>query len=249
MEKIKILYYFLYVFSFIVGITVGVVIALSSISKKIMSRISVNTDQAYEKIEEDKKEHIASIINETTNYYEQLQAIRSKNSRLIFRKKKTPAVKEVKDLKYLVTEIAKVFYPNSQEPLLELSVNEVFEVAQRVTMRLDQTFDATKLTFFRYLKLSSFYMAFGLYNKISAIKNRNLIQFAMRAINFSVLLTTVINPFALFRAQTKRKANKSFTSVLISNICNIIGKEVACVYSKNLSLNDEDELVELVETN
>lgn len=247
MENLQYLYYFLYALSFIVGTTVGVVVAVSAITKKVMSNFGDKTYEDYEKIEEDKKEQIASIIAETAEYYEKLQAIRTKNSRLIFRKKRLIRVDDNKDWKYLVLEIAKVFYPDSKEPLLELSINEAFEVIKRVTLRVDEIFVATRLPFFRYLKLSSFYTAFGFVNKINSIKNRKLMQFILRVINFSVFITNLINPFSLFRVQTKRKVNNSLTSFIITKICDIIGKEVACVYSKNLVTKIEDkELIELV---
>jgi hypothetical protein len=247
MGKLQYLYYFLYALSFIIGITVGVVVSVSSITKKVMSKVSDQTDEIYEKIDDEKKEQIAKIITETAWYYDKLQEIRSKNSRLIFRKKKVASLEESYDLKYLVVEIAKVFYPDSQEPLLELSINEAFEVIKKITGRIDEIFIATKLSFFRYLKLSSIYIALGFFNKINSIKNHKLMQLLLRIINFSVLVTNIVNPFSLFRVQTKRKVNNSFTSFLIAKICDIIGKEVALVYCKNLVTKTEDkELIELV---
>lgn len=234
MEGLQYLYYFLFALSFALGIIVGVTVALSSITKKIMSRISGKTDEAYEKIEEDKKLIINEKIEETYNYYKKLQDIKIKNSRLIFRRKKTAQIVEPNDFKHLLTEIAKVFYPDSIEPMLELSLNEVFELVKRITVRLDETFEATKLSFVRYLKLSTAYMALGLFNKINSIKNNNFMQFLLRVVNFSVFITNLLNPISLFREQTKRKVNKSFSLFLIENTCKIIGKETAYIYSKNI---------------
>lgn len=234
MEGLQYLYYFLFALSFALGIIVGVTVALSSITKKIMSRISGKTDETYEKIDEDKKLIINEKIEETYNYYKKIQDIKIKNSRLIFRRKKTSQIVEPNDFKHLLTEIAKVFYPDSTEPLLELSLNEVFELVKRITVRLDETFEATKLSFVRYLKLSTAYMTLGLFNKINSIKNNKLMQFLLRIVNFSVFITNLFNPVSLFRVQTKRKVNKSFSLFLIENTCKIIGKETACIYSKNI---------------
>lgn len=249
MKELQYLYYFLYTLSFILGIVVGVTIALSSITRKIMSKVSTKTNEDYENISDDKKQIINEKITNTYDHYLKMQQIKSKNSRLVFRKKIYPQIEDPMDLKRLIVEIAKVFYPESNEPLLELSINEVFDLIKRITIRLDDTFNATKLSFVRYLKLSSVYMMLGLFNKINSIKNNKFMKLVLRTINFSVFISNMINPIALLRDQTKRKVNKSFTSFLIENTCKIVGKETACIYSKNLLVKKDTMEVVLLPEN
>lgn len=239
------LHYLLYTLSFIVGIGVGLTAALSSLARKVMGKISARTNEDYEKIEEEKRLVIDEKIEETSKYYLKLQEIRRKNSRIVFRKKRTLKLEEPNDIKHLIKEVAAVFYPDSPEPLLELSVNDVFELVKRVTVRLDDTFAATNLSFVRYLKLSAVYMTMGVFNKINSIKNRGIMQFVLRIVNFSVLVTNIVSPVSLFKAGTRRKVNKDFSSVLIESLCKIIGRETACVYSKNMQIAEPEELLAL----
>lgn len=240
--NLQVLYYILWAISFLFGITVGITLALSGITRKIMKRINDKTDESYEKIDEDKKLAINAKIQETYLYYKKLQEIRSKNSRLIFTRKKPVKLEDSVDFKRLVIDVAKIFYPESKEPLLELTVSEVFELIRRITARLDDTFTATKLSFVRYLKLSTVYITLGLVNKLNTIKKRKFMQFVLRVVNFSVLLTNIINPASWFRYETKKKITSNLTLFLIENICNIVGKETACVYSKNIRNADNKDI-------
>lgn len=239
----QIVYYVLFVLSFFFGITVGFMVAISFITKRIMKNINTKTDENYEKIDDEIKAKVNIKITDCYNYYKKLQEIRQKNSILIFSKKKPVKIDEVKDFKWLFTQTAEIFYPDSKEPVLELSVKEVFELIKRITVRLDDIFIATKLTFVRYLKLSVVYMILGIYNKISTVTKHKMMQFALRFVNFSILISNIFSPVSWIKRITSKKISNNLTFFLIENTCKIVGKETACIYSKNINNSDSTELV------
>ena len=234
----QIVYNIPFILTFFAGLFLGFCIALSQITKKIMKKIENGSNYDYELIDEDKRKKIEECILKSQNFYK-LKEEQKRQDRLRIFKKKHLEIEEY-NMKNLFNDVQKVFYPNSENPLLELKVDEVFELVNRITKRFEESIEATNIPNIKYVKISVIYKLLNIYNKVELIRKMKLVKFIIGIMNFSLKITSLLSPSAIIKRQTNSKITSSLSLVITYNMCNIVAKETACIFSKN---NKKENLI------
>lgn len=230
-------------FGKIVILITGIFIGMALLSLIYGVNVLISFKRQKRKIDEnqttvDEKE-VNLIINDACQYY-----VDNYTSGAI--KDKVDAVKLIS--LDVIKKIATLYFPNSKNPMLELSIDETIVLFSYITKRIDDLFDARALRIFRRLRISQIQEAIEIKKRID---NSRAVQAAKKANSSKIsqigkAILNVLNPAYWLRKAIFGPALKLTLNKMALVIIRIAGEEAYKVYSKSV-LNEEKETLELIE--
>ncbi|MBN2696866.1 MAG: hypothetical protein JXR38_04935 [Bacilli bacterium] len=144
----------------------------------------------------------------------------------------------------LMQEIATYYFPNSNYPMYELSIQEILDLNYYITQRIETLVNGR---FIRHFKNNRISTILNILNKKKAIDNSKLMKLS-RKYQVSKLYTigkaalNYANPIYWFRKLAIKPSVTLVTKEVCKYIIDIFGEETNKIYSKKLFEDPEDEL-------
>lgn len=152
----------------------------------------------------------------------------------------------------LMNDVAKIYYPNSEHPLSELTIKELILLSQYLSEKVESILDHFGLRFMKKIKMSS---VIDILNMKRTIDHNNLIQATKKISNFSSKLWSLIN-FLNPVMWIKRGIINPSINLITKKICllviSTVGIETYHIYSKQAFLDpildkDIEKLIKTIE--
>ena len=152
---------------------------------------------------------------------------------------------DVKDLSWdLINSIAKMYYPKSDFPIYELSIDEMLILTHYITNRVDSLFKGKVLKSFKKVKISQILKILEMKRKIDenkVVKAANKVKLpSIYKATMSIL--NVFNPAYWVKKLMINTTLSIGTNKIAATIIDIVGEETAKVYSK--SVFNEEKVIE-----
>ena len=142
-----------------------------------------------------------------------------------------------RELLLLVEKIAKVYYPNSENPLYELTIEELFLLIREIIRLFSNVLYDLGIPNLEKLKVSTVkdLIIFG--GKFKKVYNLKGVRITIGLINALFKLQSVVTPIYWIKKGTNELSIGSLSQFMIKCMFEIVGKETAYVYSKNFINN------------
>ncbi len=148
----------------------------------------------------------------------------------------------------LVNNIAKEYYPNSNHPIGELSIEELIILDRYIVNKIEEILSSKGLRLLKNIRITTILNIVDANNKIQTnkvVKLSKKMHFPkiVKGINMAL---NIINPFYWFkRLVISPSLNFLIKKILLLTI-SIVGEEVYKVYSKKIFITDEEEVEKLL---
>ncbi len=161
---------------------------------------------------------------------------------------------KIANLKYiswdLIQDIAKVYYPNSQYPLFELSVEELISLDYYIMNRIEKIFSGKVLSKIKKMKISSVAHLLDMkkkYDESKIVKTAEKMK--LKPISKGVWTAlNLLNPVYWVRKIMFDIPYNIITNKISSTIIEVIGVETSNIYSKKAFIKEnEDEEIKKLE--
>ena len=210
----------------VLGAILGALVIVSVVKKRIEKTVSENNDDNFSS-EEAKR--LDGIKREAKRAYR--RTYKARTLRKIFGLKKKKRDSEEKfSYANLIESTAKVYNPESDRPMLELTGNEAFGFGHTVVRRLEEIFDASGLPILRSITAGTVidYIAFldGVIKKKAVRKTLGTYKIVWRIIN-------AINPFFWLKTIIRTVASQRILDEVVYASINIVVSEFASLYKKS----------------
>lgn len=141
------------------------------------------------------------------------------------------------ELLLLVEKVAKVYYPNSETPLYELTIEEIFLLIREIIRLLSNIIYDIGIPNLDKLKVSTvkdLIIFGGKFKKVYSLKG---VRITVGLINAIFKLQSVVTPIYWIKKGTNELSISSLSQFMIKCMFEVVGKETAYVYSKNFLNN------------
>jgi len=227
-------------FAFMMGIISGLIIfgllylisSLNSLRKK-----KIKVDQQVERISE---EQIKQIIKKYQTGYKDEKK----------RTKKIPVDYFKSSIWAMMNEIAKRYYPKSKRPLFELNLDEIILLDRYIIGKIEDLLSKRGLKIFRKLKVSTILKIMDAKTVVeSNVVYKTAKKYKLKQIGdiFTTILNA-INPYMWIKKGVINPIIKVLTNKVFLICYSIIGEETYKVYSKQVFVNEEKELIMLLDS-
>lgn len=145
--------------------------------------------------------------------------------------------KETFNVSYeLMGEIARYFFPDSQYPMLELSVNELLRLNHHITDRIDELLDKPVIKNAKNLQVIR---VMQMYDKKRQVEETKIVKAAKRIhlpkiMKYGGAALNAVNPVYWFRKAVISTSVNAMTKRVCLVVIGIVGEETVKVYSKAL---------------
>ena len=156
----------------------------------------------------------------------------------------------------MVVDIAKIYYPNSEHPLFELSVDELIKLDYYIVGRIEKILDKRIIRNLTKLRIST---VMSIYDKKKKMDNNKIVK-AAKKLNVGGVSSVIMGALNIINPAywSKKVGIKLPLDIALNKICcsaiGIVGDETAKIYSKNAFNNfdssdeelllEEDEIIE-----
>lgn len=210
----------------VLGAILGALVIVSVVKKRIEKTVSENNDENFSS-EETKR--LDEIKRRAKRAYR--RTYKARTLRKIFGLKKKKRESEEKfSYANLIESTAKVYNPESDRPMLELTGNEAFGFGHTVVRRLEEIFDASGLPILRSITAGTVidYIAFldGVIKKKAVKKTLGTYKIVWRIIN-------AINPFFWLKTIIRTVASQRILDEVVYASIDIVVSEFASFYKKS----------------
>lgn len=231
-------------FIFFMGIIVGFIICgiiYLIIFFKSMKETSKINEKAYNEENVVKTEEVNKLIKGAKDQYKEDGKDNNISTKL----------NVIKDISWnLLNDIAKLYYPESDHPVFELSVDELIKLSNYITEKVDQLFKG-RIT--KYLRDFKIIQLVKLIETKKRVDENKIVKASKKAhvggiykVTSSILNT--INPVHWVQKLMISSSVNIGGNIIANMIIDIVGQETAKVYSKNIFKdNNIDETIELIE--
>ena len=145
----------------------------------------------------------------------------------------------------LAVDVAKIYYPKSQHPLLELSIDELIKLDYYIMQRVEKIFEGKILRHFKKIKLS---FIMNMLDKKKMLEESKIVKTAKK-MNVGGIGAAIKNALNIVNpVHWVKKAATNITMEIAYNrifamVFEIIGEETAKIYSKNafVIFNEEEQ--------
>ena len=213
------------------GIWFGAVIGASVIVGKIRHRIRSKASIEYPSyISLDEQNQLDDICRKFKRTYKRMY--KAHTFRKIFGlkpKKREVEVDETYGIGKLLVDVAKVFNPDSERPLFELTGDEAFEFGHAVTEKLVGIFDASGLKFLNSITVGTVLDYIKIINKA---KKNKIFHGAKSTVDKVRMVINVINPFFWLKRTVSTIVTQKICDSVIFMGVEVIVKEFASFYGK-----------------
>jgi hypothetical protein len=136
----------------------------------------------------------------------------------------------------LINDIAKMYYPNSEYPIYELSLDELMMLNHYITNRVDSLFKGKILRSFKKVKISQILRLIDIKKKIDDNKVVKVAKKAKVPGLFKATMTVlnVFNPAYWVKKLMINTTLSVGSNKIAATIIDIVGEETAKIYSKNV---------------
>ncbi len=141
----------------------------------------------------------------------------------------------------LINDIAKIYYPESNHPVYEISIEELIVLCQYITERIDKVFQGKILSKVEKIRIVTI---FNFLDKKKQIEDSKIVKAAEKSHIGTIAKMTsnvlnAVNPVHWIKKTMISGSINIGTNKIANIIIDIVGNETAKVYSKNL-FNDHD---------
>ena len=232
------------IFIFFMGIIVGFVICgmiyLIIFFKSIKKTSEIN-QKAYDEENVVKTEDVNKLIKGAKDQYKEEGKDNNINTKLVV----------IKDISWnLLNDIAKLYYPNSDHPVFELSVDELIKLSNYITEKVDKLFEGVITKYLRDFKITQLVKFIETKKKVDESK---IVKASKKAhvggiYKITSSIFNAINPVHWVRKIMISSSVNIGGNIIAYMIIDIVGQETAKVYSKNIFKDDNiDEAIELID--
>ena len=204
---------------FVICAFIYVVIVLTSLKKN-------EKDDTKHKIDIENEELKRVIRSARNQYYEE-----SSNSPI------NQKIADIRDISWrLINDVAKLYYPNSDYPIYELSIDEFMKLNHYITNRVDSLFKGKILKSFKKIKISQILKLIDLKRKLDENKVVKVAKKAKVPSLFKATMTVlnVFNPAYWVKKLMINTTLSVGTNKIASTVIDIVGEETIKVYSKSV---------------
>lgn len=244
---------FLIIMGLLVGFMWGLMFVISRKKKLILSHIKKNN----ESLLEEQQESIQNNIDNALEYHKKtkkkpfklffgLITIKRKNKNIEYAKKylnldldTEQSLPLDKEIEWLSVNTAKVFFTESKYPLYEVSINETFIIANEVLDMINQAIYDLGIPNLDEVKLSTILHILKISKQANKVYNYKGIQICISIVNGVLKLKSLISPIYWIKKGTNKVTSGSLNQVFVEYLFDIIGKEIAYIYSKGYMVKEE----------
>ncbi len=212
--------------NFLIGIFSGFVLFTVVYIYFIVRGKNVDLDSANHPVEEVDEEALKTLITDKQSAFKtQHKKVNKGLGKLVF------------DLSFeLVEEIAGYYYPDSPHPMMELSIDEMIDLNQYISKRIDTILEQPLLKNTRNIRVTRIVQLFEKKKQIEqnkafkVIRNKNV----NRAFKATLGAINVFNPAYWFRKLVVGQSVDFITKRVALMIIAVVGEETSSIYSKKL---------------
>lgn len=238
----------LLLFGVFVGLIWGTFIFVKRKRKLIMKRIN----KGFTNIDAEKQKIINEVINKVYQYHVSARKTKFKMLfGLVTIKKKVnyeklaldslgvenskELIPLVKEILILINNIAEVYYPNSENPIYELSIDQIFSLLREIENLLRGVLSDLGIPHIEELRISQLKEIIIIGGKVKDVYNIKGVRFSINCLNAAIKIQSVLTPIYWIKKGTKSLSVSSLSQFLVKCLFEIIGKETANIYSENFS--------------
>ena len=133
---------------------------------------------------------------------------------------------------WLIEEVARIYYPESKNPIYELTIEELFLLLREIIALLSNIVYDIGIPNLEKLKVSTIKDLVLIGGKVKKVYNLKSVRLTVGFINAAIKLQSVITPIYWIKKGTNDLSITSLSQFLIKCVFEVVGKETANVYSK-----------------
>lgn len=234
-------------FGIIVGLIIGAYIFIHNKKKRI---INLNIDK-YQNLEHDDILKTEFLINNVSIYHTKARKTKRKlffglikikrkvdykalNEKYLNIKDQDKLYTFKEEFYWLIYNTAKLYYPDSNYPLFELTIDETFDLAREIIDLVSRSIDSLEIANIENLKISQIIGVIELGNKVRKYTSIKAVKASINVINFIIRLQAFITPIYWIKKGTSFAAIDNIDQYFFKNLFEIIGVETSVIYSKKL---------------
>ncbi len=158
--------------------------------------------------------------------------------------KDTEPLSLVDEIKWLVEKIAKDNYENSNYPLFELTIDEIFDLMYRAIDLTSDVINDLGIPGLNQISIKLILNASQLGEKVFEIFNKGWVKVLLKIYNAAFKISKLINPAYWIKKITNVVSNDSLISFIYYIMFEITGKLTANIYMKNkIEVQTENEVI------
>ena len=138
---------------------------------------------------------------------------------------------------WLIEEVARIYYPESKNPIYELTIEELFLLLREIITLLSNIVYDIGIPNLEKLKVSTIKDLVLIGGKVKKVYNLRSVRLTVGFINAAIKLQSVVTPIYWIKKGTNDLSITSLSQFLIKCIFEVVGKETANVYSKKFTEN------------
>ena len=138
---------------------------------------------------------------------------------------------------WLIEEVARIYYPESKNPIYELTIEELFLLLREIITLLSNIVYDIGIPNLEKLKVSTIKDLVLIGGKVKKVYNLRSVGLTVGFINAAIKLQSVVTPIYWIKKGTNDLSITSLSQFLIKCIFEVVGKETANVYSKKFTEN------------
>ena len=236
------------------GIFIGLIWGALIFIKRKKSFVLKHINQGITNINNEEEKQVDKIINNVYSYH---VTARKTNVKLLFgiinlKKKidykqlaktklgmndKHELVSLSNELLYLIEEVAKIYYPNSENPIYELTIEELFLLLKEIIDLLSNVVYDIGIPNLEKLKVSTIKDLVIIGGKFRRVYSLKGVRITVGLINAMFKLQSIVTPIYWIKKGTNELSINSLSQFIIKCMFEIVGKETAHIYSKNFINN------------
>lgn len=188
-------------------------------------------------------------INDSILEEELILLIENKQKEFLILKKQEPTSLALKEtIISLINGIAKKYYPTSKHPTAELTLEEIINLDRYIASKIEEILSRRGLRLLNRLKVATILDIMDTNAKIQnskAIKASKKMHLGkiVKGINNTL---HVLNPFHWFKRLVVSPSLNYLSKKIFLLVISIVGEETNYVYSKNLFLNENENIEEIL---
>lgn len=191
--------------------------------------ITILFKKKYSKILTPTKELVNTFENENTPLVQEI----IKKHYISYIKSNKKEKKNILDItKNMAEDISKLFNPNSEKPLLELSIKELLTFFDHYVNKIESIIYSLGIDGIEDLKINTIINVVILGKKVYNVSSAKIVKVLIKCFNFIFMIKNIIYIPYWIKKGTSKTINKSFTNLLIYSYFEFLGIELTYIYHK-----------------
>ena len=236
------------------GIFIGLIWGALIFIKRKKNFVLKHINQGFTNIDNEEKKKVDKLINNVYSYH---VSSRKTNVKLLFgiinikRKvdyeklaesklglvNKSEPLNLTSELLLLIEEVARIYYPDSENPIYELTIEELFLLVREVIELFSNVIYDIGIPNLDKLKVSTIKDLIIIGGKFKKVYNLKGVKITIGLINALFKLQSVVTPIYWIKKGTNDLSINSLSQFVIKCMFEIVAKETANIYSKNFINN------------